>query len=489
MPTMRGWLVVACVPTAFAQLVFWPYEQLKAEAKASSAELERETDAPEGFVSPTLCDPSVNQTAGYLSAGPLATKYFFWLFESKSDPVKDPLIIWLSGGPGCSSQLALFAENGPCKVSKDGKRTTANPYSWHSKANVMWVDQPAGVGFSTSIGTHDEDGVANNMYTFLQNFYKQFPRYMGNQFYLFGESYAGHYVPAISHRVWRGNKAGEGVKIPLAGISIGNGLTDPAEQYKWYAEMGTTGARAEGGHAPAGVINSKEGVVMKVATPPCLLAIAACNQGVPDMPNGTGPIVNKTACLMAYDLCNYMAILPYKFTGKNPYDMRIPCEHGNLCYDFDAIGTYLNQPEVQKELGVSKKWGSCNYAVNLLFAQAGDWMKNYQGLIPDLLADGIKVLIYAGDCDYICNWLGNMKWTQKLDWPHREEFVAAPNNDYKVNGEVMAKLRTSNGFSFMQVFNAGHMVPMDQPAVALQMVKDFTTGSLAEHAAVEDLLV
>ncbi|CAK0843312.1 unnamed protein product, partial [Prorocentrum cordatum] len=218
MPTMRGWLVVACVPTAFAQLVFWPYEQLKAEAKASSAELERETDAPEGFVSPTLCDPSVNQTAGYLSAGPLATKYFFWLFESKSDPVKDPLIIWLSGGPGCSSQLALFAENGPCKVSKDGKRTTANPYSWHSKANVMWVDQPAGVGFSTSIGTHDEDGVANNMYTFLQNFYKQFPRYMGNQFYLFGESYAGHYVPAISHRVWRGNKAGEGVKIPLAGL-------------------------------------------------------------------------------------------------------------------------------------------------------------------------------------------------------------------------------------------------------------------------------
>merc|ERR1712217_219553 len=77
----------------------------------------------------------------------------------------------------------------------------------------------------------------------------------------------------------------------------------------------------------------------------------------------------------------------------------------------------------------------------------------------------------------------------KLDWPHREEFIAAPNNDYKMNGETMAKLRTSNGFSFMQVFNAGHMVPMDQPAVALQMVKDFTTGSLDWHTAADEVLV
>ncbi|CAK0811744.1 unnamed protein product [Prorocentrum cordatum] len=168
--------------------------------------------------------------------------------------------------------------------------------------------------------------------------------------------------------------------------------------------------------------------------------------------------------------------------------MRLPCEHGLLCYDFGMIAAYLNGPEVQKQLGVSRHWESCNMMVDVQFVQAGDWMVNYQGLIPDLLADGIKVLIYAGDQDFICNWLGNMKWTQKLDWPHRADFNVAPNRDYELNGETVAKLRTSNGFSFMQVFNAGHMVPMDQPAVALQMFTDFTTGSLGSHVASEIIL-
>merc|ERR1712050_491330 len=319
-----------------------------------------------------------------------------------------------------------------------------------------------------------------NMYTFLQNFYTEFPSYQKNGFYIFGESYAGHYVPAVGHRIWRGNKAGQGIQIPIAGIAIGNGLTDPEEQYKWYPEMGTTGAQAEGGHAPSGVINSKEGLVMKGLVPGCIAAIHYCNKGVSPDP-ATGGILNATTCLAAYDLCNLMSEIPYELTGKNPYDMRIPCEHGRLCYDFDMITSYLNRPEVQKQLGVSKKWASCNMAVNLLFVSAGDWMINYQDLIPDMLADGIKTLIYAGDVDYICNWLGDMKWTQAMEWPHKADFNAAPNNDYKLNGKTVAKLRSSNGFNFMQVFNAGHMVPMDQPEVALQMVKDFTKGNIQSH--------
>jgi carboxypeptidase C (cathepsin A) len=127
-----------------------------------------------------------------------SSKYFFWLFESQNEPANDPLIVWFSGGPGCSSNLALFAENGPCKVNKEGTDTTPNPYSWHKKANVMWIDQPSGVGFSTGIGTRNEAGVAANMYTFFTIFYKEFPQYLNTPLYLFGESYAGHYVPAIS---------------------------------------------------------------------------------------------------------------------------------------------------------------------------------------------------------------------------------------------------------------------------------------------------
>merc|ERR1719428_2811210 len=87
-----------------------------------------------------------------------------------------------------------------------------------------------------------------------------------------------------------------------------------------------------------------------------------------------------------------MSQIPYELTGKNPYDMRIPCGDSQLCYDFDRFTKWLNSKSVQQELGVSKIWQSCNRAVDLLFVSAGDWMLNYHTLIPDLLHDGIEVL-------------------------------------------------------------------------------------------------
>lgn len=375
--------------------------------------------------------------------------------------------------------MALFAENGPCSVNADGAGTTVNPHSWHTKANVMWVDQPAGVGFSTAGTTHDEAGVASNMHTFLQGFYAKFPKYQKVPFFVFGESYAGHYVPAITHKIWQENKAGSGLKIPLAGLAIGNGLTNPEEQYKWYAEMGHTGGKAEGGHAP-GVFNEATYLAMKAATPGCTKAIHECN-------SGTGN--NTQQCISAFETCNVMAQLPYKLTGKNPYDMRIPCEHGNLCYDFDMITKYLNSKSTQSELGVHGTWQSCNMAVNLRFELAGDWMVNFHTMIPDMLHDGLKVLIYAGDCDYICNWLGNKAWTKTLDWEQKDEFNKASDADWEMDGKTVARLRSASNFHFMQVYEAGHMVPMDQPAVSLEMVNKFISGNLATNTKTSSVVV
>jgi len=412
---------------------------------------------------PGLCDSSVKQQAGYVKVS-ATSKYFFWMFESQGTPSTDPVVMWLSGGPGCSSQLALFAENGPCKVDKNGT-TTSNPSSWHTNANVIWVDQPSGTGFSTGLGVHDEAGVAANMYEFMQGFYQQYPQYKNNEFYLFGESYAGHYVPAISHKLWQPAAKGD-FQVPLKGISIGNGLTDPEEQYKWYADMAHDGGKAEGGSLGHGVINSTvEYAAMKAAIGPCVNSIHACNNGG-----------NSSACMSAYTICNYASQIPYKLTGLNPYDMRIPCEHGNLCYDFDAIADYLNTPAVQKALGVTKKWASCNYAVDLSFVAAGDWMKNFHTLLPPMLADGIKVHIYAGDVDFICNFLGNKKWTMALEWPHKADFNAAEDKEFTVNGKVAGRSRTASGLTFTQVYQAGHMVPMDQPEASLHIVNNFIHG-------------
>merc|ERR1719456_1553142 len=113
---------------------------------------------------------------------------------------------------------------------------------------------------------------------------------------------------------------------------------------------------------------------MKLLVPPCVAAIRFCNKNVDPTAPVPSSVVNETACLAAYTACNTMSEIPYELTGKNPYDMKIPCEHGRLCYDFDMITTYLNTPAIQKQLGVSKKWGSGNMAVDLLFVSAGDWM-------------------------------------------------------------------------------------------------------------------
>merc|ERR1712100_627301 len=172
---------------------------------------------------------------------------------------------------------------------------------------------------------------------------------------------------------------------------------------------------------------------------------------------------NNSACTTAYALCNYGELIPYQLTGYNPYDMRIKCEKPPLCYDFSSVDTFLNTAEVQKAIGATKKWTSCNLLVNKAFSN--DFMKNYHMKIPDLLKSGVRALIYAGDVDFICNWLGNKHWTLKLDWPHNDAFNKAEDKPYLVNSKEAGRLRTSNGFSFMQVYQAGHMVPMDQPEV------------------------
>lgn len=411
----------------------------------------------------TVCD-SVKQYTGYFKLTTGQKNYFYWFFESRSAPATDPVVLWLTGGPGCSSEIALFGENGPCKVTPDGNSTISNPYSWNSKANLLYVDQPAGTGFSYGPGfDFDENGVATDMYDFLQQFYKAHPQYQPLDFFAFGESYAGHYVPAVTHMIWKNNNnlPPSAVKINLKGTAVGNGLTDPEIQYAYYPEM----AASSNDHQPVIKEGSPVYNIMKAVVPACTASIQECQK-------------NVSACLIAMDLCNIGLVEPYSLTGMNPYDMRVKCAVPPLCYDFSNVGKFLKKPEIIKYLGVEgHTWSDCNRAVAIEFELGGDWMRNYQQMIPDQLAAGIRVLLYAGDQDYICNWLGNQAWTLALPWPHQKDFNAAPIVNFTVAGASAGELRTSNGFSFLRVYDAGHMVPLDQPKAALAMLQAFTSGA------------
>ncbi|KAJ3063879.1 hypothetical protein HK102_008358, partial [Quaeritorhiza haematococci] len=136
-------------------------------------------------------------------------------------------------------------ELGPCQVLPGGNGTKPNPHSWNSNANILFLDQPVGTGFSYSEhgGPSDTPEAAEDVYTFFQLFFTRFPEYANLDFHIFGESYAGHYIPQIAHSIHTHNTlASSGhekqvVPIKLKSVGIGNGATDPLVQYKYYSVM------------------------------------------------------------------------------------------------------------------------------------------------------------------------------------------------------------------------------------------------------------
>ena len=144
---------------------------------------------------------------------------FYWFFESRGDPETDPFILWMTGGPGCSGMLALMVENGPYKVGSDGA-LSLNPYSWNEKANILFIDQPVGTGFSydsnpLDLGVTNEKEMASNMFDFFQNWFGQNPKYAKLPFFIAAESYGGHYAPALAHFIQQQNAAAVAAPINL----------------------------------------------------------------------------------------------------------------------------------------------------------------------------------------------------------------------------------------------------------------------------------
>ncbi|KAG9971925.1 carboxypeptidase Y-like protein A, partial [Aureobasidium melanogenum] len=143
----------------------------------------------------------VKQYSGYLDDDEDDKHLFYWFFESRNDPKNDPVILWLNGGPGCSSLTGLFMELGPSSINKDGS-VKYNPSSWNANASVIFLDQPVNVGYSYS-GSSVTNTVAagKDVYALLTLFFKQFPEYATQPFHISGESYAGHYIPVFASEI------------------------------------------------------------------------------------------------------------------------------------------------------------------------------------------------------------------------------------------------------------------------------------------------
>ncbi|KAL0390562.1 UNVERIFIED_CONTAM: Serine carboxypeptidase-like 49 [Sesamum calycinum] len=359
---------------------------------------------------------------------------FYFFFESRNNRSTDPVVVWLTGGPGCSGSVALFYENGPFHLA-DNLSLIWNDFGWDKlhfyRGDIRKSTEAASVDF----------------YDFLQAFFRRHPRYAKNDFYITGESYAGHYIPAFSVRIHKANRNKKSRHINIKGLAIGNGLTNPGIQYKSYADYALD----------MKLINQSYYNRLHRLFPLCEWQIKRCGN------NGL------LSCVLALAYCDriYNGILGY-------YDIRKRCE-GPLCYDFSTVERYLNQEHVRTALGVRDiQFLSCNSAVYT--AMIGDMMKNFAGGIPALLQDGVKLLVYAGEYDLICNWLGNLRWVAAMKWYGQKDFQKAPSTSFVVDG-VKAGLKKSHGpLTFLKVYNAGHMVPMDQPKASLEMLTRWMQG-------------
>jgi len=214
----------------------------------------------------TTTDEPLTHWAGHLPVASGDKYLFYWLFAPPSAPSNNnndddddsvPLIIWLNGGPACSSMDGLFLENGPIqwyvhnndKNSDDENgtyRLRPNPYSWHlAPAYTLYIDQPVGTGLSfTTSGTYPSNDreVNEDFYAWLQQFFTlhadKFVKdgRVFRKVYFSGESHAGHYIPSMMNYILQQNDKhtddnDDSIIIPLAGAAIGNGWVDPYYQY------------------------------------------------------------------------------------------------------------------------------------------------------------------------------------------------------------------------------------------------------------------
>ena len=147
--------------------------------------------------------------SGYIDIANTTKKIHYLLTESKNDRTKDPLIIWFNGGPGCSSMLGLLQELGPYLLEDGETEFFENPYSWNNEASILYIEQPAGVGYSycnsTEDCTFDDDSSAADNLKVLLSWFEKFPEYQNHELYISGESYAGVYVPLLVNEIDKHN--------------------------------------------------------------------------------------------------------------------------------------------------------------------------------------------------------------------------------------------------------------------------------------------
>ncbi|XP_039146508.1 serine carboxypeptidase-like 26 isoform X2 [Dioscorea cayenensis subsp. rotundata] len=413
--------------------------------------------------------PQISQFSGYITVNKENGRaLFYWFFEAQTLPSKRPLLLWLNGGPGCSSVgYGAAVELGPLKVKRNGTGLEYNKYAWNKEANLLFLESPIGVGFSYTNTSSDlaklDDGfVAEDAYSFMVNWLKRFPQYQARDFYISGESYAGHYVPQLSELIYERNKNTKNYPfINFKGFMVGNPETDDYFDSKGLVE-----------YAWSHTVISDQ--IYERVNKDCDFKLfnnwtSKCIQ-VMDM------VFDRYRDIDIYNVyapkCNNAHPSSSLYSKKQRLLQRTRTPAGyDPCYSVYAE-EYFNRVDVQRAMHASVinngKWKVCNESILDIY---NNTVSSVLPIYSKLIKAGLRIWIYSGDADGRVPVIGSRYCVESLDLLLKTQWQS-----WYHNHQVGGRFVEYQGLTMVTVRGAGHLVPLNKPSEALVLINTFLGG-------------
>ncbi|KAG8372563.1 hypothetical protein BUALT_Bualt12G0079000 [Buddleja alternifolia] len=410
--------------------------------------------------------PTVNfsQFSGYVTVNEEHGRaLFYWLTEATNNADTKPLVLWLNGGPGCSSvAYGASEEIGPFRINKSGPSLYLNKYSWNRVANIIFVESPAGVGYSYTNTTSNlkdtgDKRTAQDALVFLVRWMSRFPQYKYRDFYISGESYAGHYVPQLAQLIYDYNKKSSHPIINLKGFIVGNAVTD-----NYYDGIGTV--TYWWSHSMISDKTYKS--ILKSCNFKSDKSSKKCDHAVDYAMNHEFGDIDQYSIYTAS--CNSSKTsVRLKNTLIRPrlsgYD---PCSES-------YAEKYYNRPDVQKALhanstGIPYKWTACSDVL------IRNWKDSDASMLPTfkkLIAAGLRIWVFSGDTDSVVPVTAT-----RFSLSHLKLKIKTPWYPWYSGGQVGGWSEVYDGLTFATVRGAGHEVPLFQPRRAFILFQTFLSG-------------
>jgi len=420
--------------------------------------------------------------SGYLEVNEAKSLHYMFIESQNEAPLIDPLVIWFNGGPGCSSMLGFTQEHGPYKIESGTDYWQVNEFSWNKFSNMLYIESPAGVGFSTCKGLHecnsydDDESAADNL-TALLKWYEKFPEFKDNDLYISGESYAGIYVPYLANAIDQHNVSyelnEEVFKPNLKGFAVGNGVTNydydctPAyiDMAYWHGLYGQDlrdkmdAANCDFGGMPSRATAECQGYqreFMALTSDVNVYDVYGVCYGPQPNPQMYGA---GEEAIKGFTAQEYTPFLGLEGSGLPP------CTFGTPIIDYyarDDVREALNIPADVQD------WTLCTMKISIEYhrGQGSQW-------VYETLKDKYKMLHFSGDTDGAVPTIGTEKWIASMKWDVNEKYRA-----YFVDGQVAGYLESYDGnLTFASVHGAGHMAPQFKPPQTYHLISNWIAGT------------